>query len=274
MQAAAAEGPKRSMMTLNLKQRHALVCGASGGIGAATARLLADLGASVTVVARREALLKTVCEGLDRSHGQNHQYLAADFSRPDDAREQLQAHLQQSPAQILINNSGGPAPGPIVSADGEDFLNGMRAHLVCNQYLTQAALPGMRQAGYGRIINIISTSVYEPIPGLGVSNTVRAAVAAWAKTLSAELAPEGFTVNNVLPGFTATDRLDSLIRGRAEKAGVADDEIAEGMRRSVPMGRFASAEEVANAIAFLASPAASYITGISLAVDGGRLKSL
>ncbi|MGY6630789.1 MAG: SDR family oxidoreductase [Wenzhouxiangella sp.] len=261
-------------MNIDLKGRRALVCGASQGIGEATARMLASMGATVTLVARSEERLKAVRDELNQGQSQKHQYVISDFSKPGDVRKQFADRLAEHPVEILINNSGGPPPGPIAGAEGEDFLDGMRAHLLCNQYLAQAALPGMRQAHYGRIINIISTSVYEPIPGLGVSNTVRAAVAAWAKTLSVELAPEGFTVNNVLPGFTATDRLDSLIKGRAENAGKSEADIAEGMRATVPMARFASAEEVANAIAFLASPAASYITGVSLAVDGGRLKGI
>ena len=196
-----------------------------------------------------------VVAGLSTTNNQHHQSVVSDFSKPDEVGKQFQRWLDDHPAQILINNSGGPPPGPIVDADGEAFLNGMRAHLLCNQALVRSTLPGMRQSSFGRIVNIISTSVYEPIPGLGVSNTVRAAVAAWAKTLSAELAPEGITVNNVLPGFTATDRLDSLIKGRADKAGVSNERIAEGMRTSVPMGRFARAEEIASAVAFLASPA-------------------
>lgn len=261
-------------MNIDLKGRRALVCGASRGIGEATARMLASMGATVTLVARSEERLKAVRDELNKDQSKKHQYVRSDFSNPDDVRKQFADRLAEHPVEILINNSGGPPPGPIAGAEGEAFLDGMRAHLLCNQYLAQAALPGMRQAHYGRIINIISTSVYEPIPGLGVSNTVRAAVAAWAKTLSVELAPEGFTVNNVLPGFTATDRLDSLIKGRAEKAGKSEADIAEGMRATVPMARFASAEEVANAIAFLASPTASYITGVSLAVDGGRLKGI
>lgn len=261
-------------MNIDLKGRHALVCGASQGIGEATARMLAGMGATVIVVARSEERLLAVRDELDQTESQQHQYVVSDFSKPDEVRKQFADWLARHPVEILINNSGGPPPGPIASAEGEAFLDGMRAHLLCNQYLTQAALPGMRQANYGRIVNIISTSVYEPIPGLGVSNTVRAAVAAWAKTLSAELAPEGLTVNNVLPGFTATGRLDSLIAGRATKAGRAEAEIAADMRASVPMGRFGEPDEIASAIAFLASPAAAYITGVSLAVDGGRLKSL
>ncbi len=261
-------------MDIDLSGKRALVCGASRGIGRACAMMLAKLGASVTVVARDRDALDAVLAEFSISNNQHHQSVISDFSEPDEVKEQFQRWLNDHPAQILVNNTGGPPPGPILEANGEAFLDGMRAHLLCNQGLVRAALPGMRRSGFGRIVNIISTSVYEPIPGLGVSNTVRAAVAAWAKTLSAELAPEGITVNNVLPGFTATDRLDSLIQGRAEKAGVSNERIAEGMRNGVPMGRFAQAEEIASAVAFLASPAASYITGVSLAVDGGRLKSL
>ncbi len=261
-------------MNLDLSNKDALVCGASRGIGKAIAEVLAGLGATVTVVARNRDRLEAVVDGLSTNKNQQHQLVVSDFSNPEEVRKQFGSWLDNTPTQILINNSGGPPPGPIVQAEGEAFLDGMRAHLLCNQYLARAALPGMRKAGYGRIINIISTSVYEPIPGLGVSNTVRAAVAAWAKTLSREIAPDGITVNNVLPGFTATDRLDSLIAGRAEKSGRSEDEVADGMRASVPMERFASPEEIAHAVAFLASPAASYITGVSLAVDGGRLNSL
>ncbi len=261
-------------MNLDLSNKSAVVCGASRGIGKATAEILAGLGATVTVVARDRDRLEAVIDGLSTDKNQRHQLVVSDFSNPEEVQKQFGSWLDNTPSQILVNNSGGPPPGPIAEAEGEAFLDGMRAHLLCNQYLAQAALPGMREAGYGRIINIISTSVYEPIPGLGVSNTVRAAVAAWAKTLSREIGPDGITVNNVLPGFTATDRLDNLIAGRAEKSGQSENEVADGMRAGVPMGRFASPEEIAHAVAFLASPAASYITGVSLAVYGGRLNSL
>jgi 3-oxoacyl-[acyl-carrier protein] reductase len=261
-------------MDLTMEGRHAVVCGASQGIGRASAMALARLGATVTLVARDQTALRAALEEVSSLSSQPHQYLTADFSRPDDIKARFEPWFEAHPTEVLVNNAGGPPPGPIVDAEGEAFLDGMRTHLVSSQYLVQSVLPGMRRSGYGRIVNIVSTSVYEPIPGLGVSNTVRAAMAAWAKTLSGELAPEGFTVNNVLPGFTATGRLDRLIRGRAEKSGQSEADVAESMRSAVPMGRFAEPEEVANAVAFLASPAAAYITGISLAVDGGRLKSL
>jgi len=261
-------------MNINLSPYRALVCGASRGIGRACAESLAAQGAGITALARDDALLAALVDALPKSTGPAHEALAIDLTNTEQLSRLVQASVADKPAQILVNNAGGPPPGPVLDASGEDFLAAMRAHLLANQQLVQQLLPGMRQAGYGRIINIISTSVYEPIAGLGVSNTVRAAVAAWAKTLSAELGGEGITVNNVLPGFTATDRLASLIGNRARKSALSEEQVAAQMRASVPLGRFAEASEIASAVAFLASPAASYISGVSLAVDGGRLKSL
>lgn len=261
-------------MNTDLTGKHALVCGASRGIGRAVAEILAGLGATVTVTARSRDKLAEVVATLNDGGAKRHHAVATDFSDPEGAADTLAAHLGEHPAQILINNTGGPSPGPVAEASPDALRAGFDAHLVCNQLITRAALPGMRTAGFGRIVNIISTSVYEPIAGLGVSNTVRAAVAGWAKTLSNELAPEGITVNNILPGFTATDRLDDLIRGRGQASGQPETEVADAMRALVPMGRFAEAREIASAAAFLVSPAASYITGVSLPVDGGRLKSI
>lgn len=261
-------------MKISLGGKHALVCGASRGIGRACAEALAGIGASITVLARDAEQLARVVAGLSGEAGQHHARLAVDFEDLDRAIESIHARLAENPAQIIVNNTGGPPPGPIVAADAKTMLAGYRAHVLANQAIMRAALPGMRAAGYGRFVNIVSTSVREPIPGLGVSNIIRAAVAAWAKTLAGELAPEGITVNNVLPGFTATDRLDSLIASKAEAAGVGVAEIADEMRASVPMGRFADPAEIAAVAAFLASPAASYVTGVSIPVDGGRTRSL
>ena len=258
-------------MDLNLQGKHALVCGASAGIGQAAAIELAALGATVTVLARRAEALDATLKQLAAEHGQQHTALVADLDRPDE----LPARLADfKPIHILVNNAGGPPGGAVHNATTAEFESGFRRHLLANQTLVQTLLPGMRQAGYGRIINIISTSVKEPIAGLGVSNTIRWAVAGWAKTLARELAPAGITVNNVLPGYTATGRLDSLFAARAAKTGATATQIAEQTRAGVPMGRFAAPGEIAAAIAFLASPAAAYITGINLPVDGGRLNSL
>ena len=257
-------------MQLDLTHRHALVGGGSQGIGRAAALELAQLGADVTVIGRDEARLHATLVELTAIRRGRHHALVADYSDRTALGQIAGDWLAQHPAQILVNNTGGPPPGPIEHASEEAFLATFGQHLLCNQLLTRQVLPGMRAAGYGRIVNVVSTSVREPIKGLGVSNTVRGAVASWAKTLATELAPEGITVNNVLPGFTRTARLDGLIAGKMKSSGASEDAVAAGMKSVVPMGRFADAAEVAAAIAFLASPAASYITGVSIAVDGGR----
>ncbi|MCC2545885.1 SDR family oxidoreductase [Hymenobacter sp. BT175] len=260
----------------DLSSFRALVCGSTQGIGRAIAEELAGRGATVTLLARNEASLREVAAALPATHGQTHDYLTADFSAPDLLAEQLQAYLHQHPAgfHILINNTGGPAGGPLLDAPVEAFRAAFDQHLVCNHLLAQALVPGMKAAGYGRIINIISTSVKQPLPNLGVSNTIRGAVASWAKTLANEVAGFGITVNNVLPGATLTQRHTSLIAKKVEQTGQSIDDIEAGMLRLIPAGRFGQAAEVAAAAAFLASPAAGYITGTNVPVDGGRTSSL
>ena len=174
----------------------------------------------------------------------------------------------------MINNSGGPKGGPILNANISEFIEGFERHLICNHILAKTLIKGMKDFNYGRIINIISTSVKEPIQGLGVSNTIRGAVASWAKTLSFEVAKDGITVNNILPGTTNTARLHSLFAELASKRGVKPKDIEEEWQSEIPAGRIAEPEEIAFVIAFLASPAASYINGINLPVDGGRLMCL
>ncbi|MGE3109438.1 MAG: SDR family oxidoreductase [Phycisphaerales bacterium] len=262
-------------MKLDLTGKRALVCGSTQGIGLACAVELAAAGADVTLLARNVERLKAVAAELPCTPTQTHHWIAADFGDPASVREAVRTDIRpERPFHILINNTGGPAPGTAVDAGPEQFLAAFQAHLICNQLLTQALVPGMKDAKYGRIINIISTSVKQPIPGLGVSNTIRGAVASWAKTLAGELGPFGITVNNVLPGYTATERLSALIAGRAKKQGVSEKQVADELRATIPAGRFAEPEETAAAVAFLASPAAAYINGINLPVDGGRLGTL
>lgn len=209
------------------------------------------------------------------NNGQTHNYIVADFTNPEDLKAKIEAFISENYGfHILINNTGGPKAGPIFDADISEFEQGFKQHIVCNHILAQAAVPFMKSEGYGRIINVISTSVKEPIPGLGVSNTIRNAVANWSKTLATELGGFGITVNNVLPGFTDTERLTQIIKNKAAKANTTEEEMANTMRGYVPAGRFAKPEETANAVTFLASEAASYINGINLPVDGGRTKSL
>lgn len=261
-------------MDLRLTGRHALVCGASQGIGRATAFELAELGASVTLLSRSADALQALAAELPATQaGQTHRPLAVDMLDTDALRAAVDEVVRLNAVHILINNSGGPPPGPAWNAEPDAYLTAFRQHLLSAQVLTHACLPGMRAARYGRIVNVISTSVKEPIPNLGVSNTVRAAVAGWAKTLSAEVAPDGITVNNVLPGYTRTPRLEALVEASC-KAGRSRDEVERGLLASVPAARFGDPAEVAAMIAFLASPAAGYVNGVSITVDGGRTRSL
>jgi len=258
-------------MNLDLKNKRALVCGSTQGIGKAIALELALLGANVTLVARNEDSLKKVKAELNTDKGQQHSYIAVDFSNPDELKKLVELYIErQGTINILVNNTGGPAAGAINTAGTNEFISAFNQHLICNHILAQACLDGMKKSGYGRIINIISTSVKLPLKGLGVSNTIRAAVANWSKTLSLEVAQFGITVNNVLPGATNTVRLTGIIENKSNKTGIAQDEIRKEMLHEIPAGRFGEAYEIANAVAFLASPAAAYINGINVPVDGGR----
>jgi len=261
-------------MDLDLKGRRAFVCGSTQGIGKAAAIELALLGANVTLVARNEIKLEQTVRELPASPEQHHDFIVADFSLSEELLEKVLAYVKNTRVHILVNNTGGPASGPLVGAKAEDFLKAFGSHLINNQQLVQAVMPGMKEAQWGRIINIISTSVKAPLKNMGVSNTIRGAVASWAKTLSLELAPFNITVNNVLPGSTMTARLESLMQEKAARSGKSYDEVKAATASEVPAGRIGEAREVAAAVAFLASPAASYITGINIPVDGGRTSSL
>jgi 3-oxoacyl-[acyl-carrier protein] reductase len=260
-------------MDLNLKNKNAIVCGSTAGIGKATAIALSNEGVNVTLVARNENKLKEVLSKL--SFEGHHNYIIADFSNPLELKEKISTFISKHHGfHILVNNTGGPRSGDILNATLEQFENTFTQHLKCNHVLAQAVAPFMKKEGYGRIVNIISTSVKEPIQGLGVSNTIRGAVGNWSKTLSIELGEFGITVNNILPGFTETERLNEIINVKAQKEGTSFEDMAELMKSYSPSKRFAKPEETANAIVFLASEAASYINGINLPADGGRTKSL
>lgn len=262
-------------MDLNLIGKNALVCGSSQGIGKAIALELASLGASVTLFARNAQTLGEVKAELATNNHQQHHLITADFSNPAAVKTAIEAHLETvSQFEILINNTGGPTPGPASTSDSDAFVAAFNQHLVNNHNLSQALLPGMKEAGYGRIINVISTSVKQPLNNLGVSNTVRGAVASWAKTMANEVGQFNITVNNVLPGATNTARLDGIIAGKAKKQNISIEQAAANEKSIIPMQRFGEASEFANAVAFLASPAAGYISGINLPVDGGRTSCL
>ncbi len=257
-------------MNLDLTGKYALIGGGSKGLGLASATELAEMGATVTLVSRTESDLVQAVGKLPTPKGQKHDHLALDYDQPELVRQAVRKKLETQAYHILVNNTGGPPAGPIRLAKVEEFEVAFRRHLLVNQILSQLLMPGMRADGYGRIINVISTSVKQPLSGLGVSNTVRAAVANWAKTLASEVAPFGITVNNVLPGATRTERLADIIRNKSGKSGLSEEDTISAMEAEIPMGRFAQPEEFGAAVAFLASPAAAYITGINLPVDGGR----
>ncbi len=261
-------------MNLDLSKKTALVCGSTQGLGYASAVELALLGCDVILMARNEEKLKEVVQLLNVSKGQTHQYLVADFSNTDTVKQVIDGFAKNNTIHILVNNTGGPAGGTALAANPDEFLSAFNNHLVNNHHLMQAVVPGMKAAGFGRIINIISTSVKNPIPGLGVSNTIRAAVANWGKTLATELGGFGITVNNVLPGFTQTVRADYVISSKAKASGKTEAEVMADLQAEIPAGRIGQPEEFGAAVAFLCSPAAAYINGINLPVDGGRLGCL
>ena len=261
-------------MNLDLSGKTALVCGSSQGIGKAAAIELAELGANVILLARNEERLKEALGDLPSRSGQRHRYAVADFQHQTQVQEVADKLVAENPIHILINNTGGPPAGKASDASIEELRIAFNNHLINNHILAQTLMPGMKKEGYGRIINVISTSVKQPLPNLGVSNTVRGAVANWAKTMANELAEFGITVNNVLPGATDTARLNSIVSNKAQKSGKSEDAVKSAMAAEVPAQRVGMPEEVGAAIAFLASPAAAYINGINLPVDGGRTKSL
>ncbi|TMI81778.1 MAG: SDR family oxidoreductase [Bacteroidetes bacterium] len=261
-------------MNLSLEGKNAVICGSTQGIGLAIAEELALLGANCTLMARNEETLKEVIHNLDTALRQEHNYIVADFSKPQEVKQAIEAHVAKHSVHILINNTGGPPGGTIMDAKEEDFLKAFDQHLICNHILTKAVVPSMKKEAYGRIINIISTSVKIPLKNLGVSNTIRGSVASWAKTMANELGQFNITVNNLLPGSITTQRLASVMEATAKRGNVVIDVVEKNMKEEIPMKRFGEPSEIAAVAAFLASPAASYVNGVSIPVDGGRTGSL
>jgi 3-oxoacyl-[acyl-carrier protein] reductase len=262
------------MLQLDLRNKTALIAGSTQGIGLACAQMLASLGTNCILIARNEDKLKRAAALLDKGQGQQHQYIVADFQQPENVRSAIADFLQNNTIDILVNNSGGPAGGPITEAKPEEFISAFNQHLICNHILTQAVIPHMKAAGFGRIVNIISTSVKVPLKNLGVSNTTRAAVAGWAKTMANELGQFGITVNNVLPGATLTERLSSIIDNKVLRTQMSAKEVEKEMLAEIPAKRFGKPEEIAAMVAFLCTPAASYVNGATIPVDGGRTGSI
>ena len=257
-------------MHISLTGTTAVICGSTQGIGKAIAESFAASGANCILVARNKKSLDQVIAVLSVNEDQKHHAVVADFSDIEQVKAAITEILALGDVHILVNNSGGPKPGPIIEVDPLNFVKAFEQHIVCNQLMAQAFLPAMKRLQYGRIINIISTSVRIPLANLGTSNTIRAAVASWAKTLSNEVGSFNVTVNNILPGLTDTARLSSLVENMAQNSGVTNDQVKEHLKKEIPMKRFGEPAELAALATFLASPAASYITGTSIPVDGGR----
>ncbi len=262
-------------MNLNLTYKTALVCGASQGLGLACAVELALLGAHVIIASRNGDKLKHAIQALDTTKGQQHRYLEMDLSNPDEVKRKMELLLTTvSTIHILVNNAGGPPSGSMLATQPSDLETAFKTHVISSHLLAQLLVPGMQKSGYGRIVNIVSTSVKQPINGLGISNTIRAAVANWAKTLANEIGDQGITINNVLPGFTNTDRLEYLFGKQADAQGVNKQVILERTIASIPAKRLGEPEEFGAVVAFLCSPAAAYVNGVNIPVDGGRTGSL
>ena len=259
-------------MNLSLKHKHAFVCGSTDGIGKASALLMAEYGCEITLIARNQEKLDSTLSELAQNDDQNHSTVCADFDDPGMLKEKVNSQISTlgKPVDILVNNSGGPHGGALIEAEEDEFRIAFERLLICNHIMAKAVVPGMKEQGSGRIINIISTSVRQVIPGLGVSNTIRGSVAQWGKTLAIELGEYGICVNNILPGYTATTRLQDLADRKAETMGVTPDQIRDDWAKNTSLKRLGTPDEIASSVAFLASDAAGYVSGHNLSVDGGR----
>lgn len=262
-------------MKINLRGKVALVCGSSQGIGKAIAVQLAYSGAKVILLSRNEDKLKEIVEDLTQKTGQTHLYITCDVSILDELEKKITILLNEIGAiHILVNNTGGPSPGLLYTSKVEPLQIAFQQHVMSAQKLINLILPTMIENHFGRIINIVSVGMREPIENLGVSNTIRGAMGSWAKTLSKELASFGITVNNILPGYTLTERLRSLIEVRAKNKSNTYAEEAENILKMIPARRFGTPEEIAYLATFLASEYSCYINGASIPIDGGFLSCI
>lgn len=262
-------------MDFGLSGRVALVAAASKGIGFAAARELAREGARVFLCSRDEGRARDAAQKITAETGTECVGVRADVTNDEDARAFVElARERAGRVDILVTNAGGPPHATSEQADLEMYRSAFELNALSAIRLARLVVPAMRAARWGRVINVTSISVKQPIDGLLLSNTVRAGLTGWAKTLSTEVAAEGVTVNNIAPGYTLTERQDELAAARAGTSGKTKEELIEMWASQVPMRRLATAEEIAAAIAFLASERASYITGVTLQVDGGWVRGL
>ena len=262
---------ENSKVNIDMSDKKAIVCGGSSGLGFASAYQLASLGCQVTLVSRNKNKLEKAIALLPRP--ESHKYHVCDLSVASEVNSFAEVLSQAGDTDILINNSGGPAPSLPTTVNLKSMQAAFQAHLYAGMTLSTAVVNGMKAKKYGRIIYITSVASRQPVGNLPVSNTVRCAIAGWSKTLAMEVAQYGITVNCILPGYTATNRLKELFGSASEKLGISEEDVANKVLKDIPMGRFALPEEFANVVAFFASPAASYLTGTSIPVCGGWLKS-
>lgn len=260
-------------MEISLKGKKALIGGSSRGIGRAVAVQLAESGAAVTVMARSGDALRDLVANLPANHGQQHGFLTVDFADLRGYEHIISTFLSKNPVDILVNNTQGPPSGTSLEMDTEDYQQAFDILFKTVHLTTRLALPHMKKQNWGRIINVASISVREPLPYLALSNTIRAAVATWAKTLARDVAPFGITVNTVLTGYFDTERIARLNSKKAETLQIPEDQVRSEMEATVPVGRIGKPEEYGYLVAFLASEQAAYLTGTAIPLDGGLLKS-
>lgn len=260
-------------MNISLFNKTALVSASTRGLGKAIAMQLAASGAQVTLLARNETKLKAAVADLPTPNGQKHSYLEADFSDLGAFKTIISDYFTSHGTDILVNNSQGPAGGTILEKDTGDYQKAFDTLFQTVVFLTSCALPGMKKNGFGRIINVSSLSIRQPLLHLALSNIIRPATAAWAKNLALEVAPFGITVNNILTGMFDTERINELYSGRAAELGIPLEELKVRMAKDIPAQRFGKPEEYGYLAAFLASENAAYITGANIPIDGGMIKA-